>query len=127
MLLEHEETYEVVKSMQTGIMQHDSFSWEVLGSRFIYLDSITDESRRIDQTLKNWLSDMDAAQREEFVDAVYDTLTATNATTLTDISTDKIKLIRAWGNLNEENKAIVMKSLKLLFKENVKLFKPKKK
>ena len=127
MLLEHEETYEVVKSTQTGLLQHDSFSWEVLGSKFIYLDSITEESRRIDQTLKNWLSDMDASQREEFVDAIYDTLAATNATTLTDISTDKIKLLRAWNNLNEENKALVMKSIRLLFKENLKAFKPRKK
>ena len=125
MLLEHEENYEVIKSTQTGILQHDSFSWEVLGSRFIYLDSVSEESRRIDSTLKGWLRDMDMKQREEFVDAVYDTLAATNATTLTDISTDKIKLLRAWGNLSEENKAIIMKSIKLLFKEGIKSTKPK--
>ena len=59
---------------------------------------------------------MDMTQRAEFIDAVYETLSATNATTLTDISTDKFKLLKAWGNLNEENKNIIMKSIKLLFK-----------
>lgn len=116
LLLEHEETYEVVKSTQTGIMQHDPFSWELLGSRFIYLDSISEESRQIDKTLKNWLGEMDMTQRAEFIDAIYETLSATNATTLTDISTDKFKLLKAWNNLNEENKNIIMKSIKLLFK-----------
>ncbi|MBO5415290.1 MAG: DUF2974 domain-containing protein [Clostridia bacterium] len=127
MLLEHEETYEVVKSVQVGIMQHDSFSWEVLGSKFIHLNTISDESRKIDRTLKNWLNEMDSKQREDFVEAVYETLIATNASTLTDISTDKIKLLRAWNGLSEENRAIVMKSIRLLFKENLKLRKPKKK
>ncbi len=116
LLLEHEETYEVVKSTQTGLLQHDSFSWELLGSRFIYLDSISEESRKIDRTLKGWLNEMDMTQRAEFFDAVYETLSATNATTLTDISTDKFKLLKAWNNLNEENRSIIMKSIKLLFK-----------
>ena len=120
MLLEHEDTYEVVKSNQTGLMQHDSFSWEVLGNSFVRLDGVTEESRSIDRTLKGWLSEMDAKQREEFVDAIYETLSATNATTLTDISTDKIKLLRAYNNLSDENKNIVTKSIKLLLKETVK-------
>ena len=118
LLLEHEETYEVVMSNEVGLMQHDPFSWEVLGGGFIKMDSITEESRSIDQKLKAWLSEMDPKQREEFVDAVYETLSATNATTLTDINTDKIKLIKAWGNLSDENKAIVTKSIKLLLKES---------
>ncbi len=117
LLLEHEETYEVVKSSQTGIMQHDAFSWELLGGKFIYLDSVSDESLRIDKALKGWLAEMDMAQRAEFVDAVYETLSSTNATTLTDIVTDKIKLLKAWNNLNEDNKSIITKSLKILFKE----------
>ena len=120
LLLEHEENYEVVKSNEVGLMQHDPFSWEVLGGSFIRLDSITEESRTIDRRLKAWLSEMDVKQREEFVDAVYETLAATSATTLTDINTDKIKLIKAWGNLSDENKAIVTKSIKLLIKESVK-------
>ena len=120
MLLEHEDNFDVVKSNSTGLMQHDPFSWEVLGAGFIRMDSITAESRSIDKTLKSWLSEMSVKQREEFVDAVYETLSATNATTLTDISTDKIKLIKAWNGLSEENKNILSKSLKLLLRESVK-------
>lgn len=120
MLLEHEETHQVVKSSQTGLLQHDPSSWEILGGKFIYLDSVSDESRKIDETVKRWLREMDAKQREEFVDAVYETLISTNATTLTDINTDKFKLIKAWGALNEESKSVVIKSIKLLFKGGIK-------
>ena len=34
MLLEHEEAYQVVRSTQIRLMQHDGFSWQVLGRRF---------------------------------------------------------------------------------------------
>ena len=37
MLLEHEESYDVIKSHATGLLQHDGCSWEVLGGKFIYL------------------------------------------------------------------------------------------
>ena len=120
LLLEQEDSYEVVKSTESGLMQHDPFSWELLGSSLIRLDRITEESRWIDQKLKELLDDMDAKQREELVKAVYDTLSATSATTLTDINTDKKKLIKAWGGLSEENKAIVTRSIKILLKESVK-------
>ena len=41
MLLEHEEDYTVVDSSQQGLMQHDGFSWEVLGDHFVKLRSVT--------------------------------------------------------------------------------------
>ena len=37
MLLEHEEAYQVVRSTQVGLMQHDGFSWQVKGERFEHL------------------------------------------------------------------------------------------
>ena len=58
--------------------------------------------------------------------AVYETLVATNATTLTDINTDKLKLIKAWNTLDEDSRAILVKTVKLLFKENIKQYKKKK-
>ena len=120
LLLEHEETYEIVKSSQTGLLQHDATSWELMGGKFIYLDSLSEESMRLDKTLKSWLAEMDMSQRAEFVDAIYESLSSTNATTLTDISTDKLKLIKAWGKLSDENKNVITKTVKTLFKEMMK-------
>ncbi len=66
LLLEHDETYQVVKSSQSsGIMQHDGFSWEVLGNDFIYLPSL-DDHRISGMTTKRTLEKMSADQREAF-------------------------------------------------------------
>lgn len=126
MLLEHEENYEVVKSNQTGLMQHDSFSWEVLGAAFVHLDNVTKESKFIDRTIKQWLSDMNAEQRERFVDALYSTLSATNAKTLTDLNSDRKKIVKAWSGLDAEMRNTVLKYIKLLFSEGAKSMLTKK-
>ena len=126
LLLEHGTPYEVVKSSEAGLWQHYSLSWEVLGSKFIYLNELTHESVRIDQTIKSWLASMDMKDREAFVNVIYETLVATNAATLTDITSDKLKLVKAWNTLDEDSRAIVIKTVKLLFKENFKQLRKKK-
>ncbi len=126
LLLEHGSPYEIVKSTETGLFQHDAFSWELLGGKFIYLNDLTPESLKIDQTVKGLLSEMDMTQRETFVNAIYETLIATNATTLTDISTDKLKLIKAWNTLDDQSKTIITKTVKTILRENFKPLKKKK-
>ena len=118
MLLEHEESYDVIKSHAVGLLQHDGCSWEVLGGKFIYLDAITNESRLIDSTLRAWLDGLSMEEREEVVDSVYEVLVATNATTLTELTADKVKLVKAWGNLDPKVKSIVLKCISIFFRES---------
>ena len=125
-LLEHEERYEVVKSSQTGLWQHDSLSWEVMGGSFIHLDDITEESKSIEKTLKLWLDEMSTEDRELFVDNLFGALSATEAKTLTDLNTDRKKVLKAWGSLDVETKNAVYKYIKLLFKERTKNIIPRK-
>lgn len=127
MLLEHEEHYEVVKSNQTGLLQHDSFSWEVLGKNFIHLDSITKESRFIDRTIKQWLGEMSEDERKDFVDALYESLNATKAKTLTDLSSDKRMLVKVWSGLDANMRNTVLKYARLLFTQGAKSIMPKAK
>ena len=127
MLLEHEERYEVVKSNQNGIFQHDALSWEVMGGSFIHLDEINEDSKFIDKTIKEWLADISANEREAFVDNLFDALSSTNAKTLTDLNTDRKKILRAWGGLDPETRNTVFKYVKLLFKEKTKNILPQRK
>ena len=78
-LLEHEEPYSVIKSRHIGLLQHEPYSWEVLGGDFIHLKEISSETRFINQTIKNWIADMSREDRSKFVDAVYDLLSAGGA------------------------------------------------
>jgi hypothetical protein len=85
-----------------GLLQHNGFSWEVMGNKFIHLDSITENSRMLDQNMKKMLSEMSREERERFVDSVFKAIqTNTDAKTLTDLSSDKMKIFKVWSSLDD--------------------------
>jgi hypothetical protein len=88
-LLEHDEHYTVVQSSATGLWQHDAFSWDVLGTRFVEAPTLSKDSQRIERAVKKWIAEMDDAQCERFVDSLYGVLTSSNAKTLTDLTRDR--------------------------------------
>ena len=106
MLLEHEEGYTVIKSRNSGLLQHNGFSWEVMGGKFIYLDSKSENSKVLDKKMKSFLAGMTKEERENFVDSLFDALsTNTGAKTLTELSAEKLKLFKVWGTLDDTSKA----------------------
>ncbi|MBQ7025503.1 MAG: DUF2974 domain-containing protein, partial [Peptococcaceae bacterium] len=85
MLLEHEEPYIIIKSKQLGLLQHELYSWEVLGKNFIPMEEITANSRFLNQTIKTWLADMSNQERNEVVDTVFELLSVGNVENVLDI------------------------------------------
>jgi len=118
MLLEHEENYEVVKSNATGLLQHHGHTWEVMGGHFLHLDTVTEDSKLIDTKLKDWLNSMTPEEREEFVDTVFETISSTGAKTLTELSSEKVKLVKAWNSLDPKTRSVIMKCISILIKHN---------
>lgn len=86
LFLEHEDTYTIIRSNQTGILQHDVYSWQVLACHFICLDTVTNSSRFLDQTFRQWLSAMTPQQREILINTVFDALASTQAVTLPELA-----------------------------------------
>lgn len=74
MILNRAEPIAIVKSNQSGIMQHDPFSWEVQGNRLVAVDSLSGNSIFLQLTIKNWLLGMDMETRVRMVDMLFDLL-----------------------------------------------------
>ena len=135
-MLEHDEKFTIVKSTQTGLLQHDSFSWEVLGAQFIVTGERSQYSEISDAAMKAWISDMDTEERILFVDTLFDILQSTDAKTLLDLNANKLEtamaLMKKIKNLDEEHRTAMTRIIGALFKDNVvaavnTLFKPKEK
>ena len=122
MLLEHEEDYTVVKSRQAGVFQHDGLSWSVMGGSFICLKATSHGSQRTDHTINDWIKQMSPAQREQFVEALYQVLCSDNATTLTDLVSlkNKNRWIQKSAMLDPHVKKTIVKTLNVLFETNKK-------
>ena len=71
MLLEHEEPYTVIRSKTVGLLQHDLYSWELLGRQFVPVQEITDSSQFLDATIKTWFAEMTNQERNQLVDVMF--------------------------------------------------------
>ena len=123
MLLEHEEDYAVVDSDQLGFLQHDGFSWQVMGDHFVTLRQVTRQARLSDMALREWVHGMPVERRERFVSALFDVLSASGAVTLKDLKADSFKaagaMVKAMKDLDKETQKGLLDFVGLLFKSNL--------
>ena len=85
MLLEHEEPYTVIRSKSLGLLQHDLYTWDVLGKEFISMEEITENSQFVDATLKTWFADMTNQERSQLVDVMFALLGSGGADNIYDL------------------------------------------
>ena len=81
LLLAHPEEYAVVRSDNVSILQHDPYSWQVLGPCFIRMPELSRDSARFDLAFSRWLGAVDEASRQLLVDTLFSVLEATRAAT----------------------------------------------
>ena len=82
LLLGHEEPCAVVASDQEGLLQHNPYSWQVLGPGFIRVEGVDAGSRMIDRRLKGWLAGLTCQQRETVAGTLYELLSSGDARTV---------------------------------------------
>ena len=120
MLLEHREKYVVIRSMQEGLMQHDVYSWEVLGPSLIHEDGITDECRVLNASLKEWIDNMDYDQRRQFVNSLFDLLDECDAKTTDDLQNNWYKdigrILTSIKKMDEASRKVVSQTILSLLK-----------
>lgn len=118
MLLEHEENYMIVKSSQTGIMQHDANSWQVIGDHFITASELSRESQVLNKALNTWIGQLNKKEREDFVNTLFSIIGQTGALTLSDLNTDRIKaaaiMIRSFTSLDSATRNMMLRTLRSL-------------
>jgi hypothetical protein len=115
LLFEHEENYTVVKSVQTGLLQHDVYSWQVTREDVERLEKINKESRFIEKTLKEWLSGIDNKQRQDFTEALFKILGSLQVSIVPELGDDWFKtgiaLIQSLGSIDDKSRSMLFKTL----------------
>ncbi len=88
LLLTYHPEYTVVRSDAVSLLQHDTFTWQALGTSFQRVTELDVSSQLVDQTVHAWLARVAPEQRRCFVDTLFDLLEATGATTMKELLTD---------------------------------------
>ena len=85
-LLTGYEKKHVIKSNAKGLMQHNPFTWETLKARFDPADERSPLSLFMDETLSRWLDGLSYEQKSSLVSAIFDSMEASGATTLSAVT-----------------------------------------
>ena len=122
MLLCHEEPYTVVRSRQLSLLQHDPYSWEVLGGGFVPMEQIDENSRFLDRTIKTWLAGTTLEERNRFVDAVFELLTLGEVDDLRDVILPRnvLRYLRTLST-DEQMRTVIAREFADLFRTAVEL------
>ena len=119
-LMNHKEKYTIVESVQKGIMQHDLYSWQVLGKEFVTLKKLTNESEFIDKTIKDWLENVEPEKREQVIDAVFEILNTTEAQTMKELKANWFAnaktILGTYKNVDSDTKEMVWQTVNELLK-----------
>lgn len=75
----------IVQSHETGIMQHDPFSWDICGTAITRMDALNANSQFFRLTMENWLAGFDMDDRVRLVNMLYDLLTSGDVKVMDDV------------------------------------------
>jgi len=121
LLLEHDVAHSVVASREIGLLQHNPFAWDVLGTRFVRAKGLNRHSLNLQSTLHAWLNRLSAEQRAEFVDTLFDVVEATGARTIGDLNKEKLAAalaaIKAFRNMDATAQVHLARTTEILFVE----------
>ena len=132
MILERRADYRVVQSSAMSVFQHEPFTWLTESDDFVYQDALNPSAVFFDEALDTWLRSKTADERERFVDAIYDLLASTEASTWSEFQ-EKLfantrRMLGARTKLDAETKRFIWQTLGslggILKNETVKRFKP---
>ena len=112
MLLEHTEDYTIIDSSTVSLLQHEPLSWNVLGSRFIYLGQRSEAAKLGDDVIREWLAGLTLQERQEFVETVHQLLSAGGKIkTLDDLRTGGLSsglaLLKGYITADEQKKKML--------------------
>jgi len=118
LLFEHGNDYRVIRSVQTGLRQHELYSWEVTHNDMVYVDSLTQGSRFVNKTIREWIGALDIAHREQFFEALYTILSASQAKSIPELGSSWFRnaglILKSLSNIDDSTRVLIRKTLAAL-------------
>ncbi len=119
LLLANDGRYQIVKSRNVGVFQHDGLSWEVMGSSFVRGDKLTGRGVRTDTVVRERIDGMSKDEKKALVEMFFEVLMSTGATTLTELVEDSAKnalvMFKTFQSFEKEKKDLAGYLLSKLF------------
>lgn len=120
MMFEHVNQYKIVKCSADGILQHDPFSWNLMGPEFEAAEAFDEASEIFYTSFNAWANTMTDEERKKFIDSFFSVIYASGAKTNYEIDQNKIicggKMLAKLAELTEEERKAFKKAIKVFIK-----------
>ena len=107
----------IVKSSAKGFLQHDAFTWKILDNDFVHARGVSKSSKEFHDLLNILVSQISEEEKKDLVEAIYKLFSVNNSTTLTDITSNKLKFLLGILKTDSKTRKIFFKAIKIIIKE----------
>ena len=94
-LLSGSEQKRVIASAARGVMQHNPYTWNILGQHFVAADRRDPFSVFMDETMARWIDTLNDEQKQTLITAIFDSLEASGVSTVNDLKTGNLATYNA--------------------------------
>lgn len=119
MLLEQQELFRVIRSNRNSVLQHDPFSWEVNGTDFVAVSSLSSGAVCFDKSLNEWIVSRSPEEREKLVNLLFDLVDMKKIKTTTELQAswqENVSVaLRSMSKEDKETKKFVKRAIRELF------------
>ena len=79
----------IIESTETLMMQHDPYSWKVMGCEFVKAKQLSAFSQYIEEIMDGWIKDTTVEEKKQLVNTLFTALEAGGAETFQQLSSSK--------------------------------------
>lgn len=119
MIFESDMYFQVVKSKTFGLLQHDPYTWLVVGNHLARANDLYERRKQMDNDLNQWILSLDEQQLRTFVDTMFQVISASQTDNLIDFTAEWKRsvngIIGALKEVDEETREVLKKMIKSLF------------
>ncbi|MBP3396280.1 MAG: DUF2974 domain-containing protein [Clostridia bacterium] len=115
-LLEHDNNYQIVKSTNKGLLQHDGYSWQVEGGSFVFSEERTPFGKKTEAVIARFLQETTPEHKRQFVETLFQLLEASEEDSLTALGKKKSlqNILRAYTGLAPEVREMLSQTVSKL-------------
>ena len=83
----------LVESTETLMMQHNPYSWKVMGCEFVKAKELSAFSQYVEEIMDGWIKDTTTEEKKQFVNTLFTALEANGAETFQELSSSKLNTV----------------------------------
>lgn len=119
MLFRHKGPFQIVESDESGVMQHDPFSWHIKGKSFVQVKKFDRASKFFYESFNKWIEILPKQDRTIFIETLFELIHSTGAKTNSEIKANllknSVKIVAARRKLSPDSRKLMTEVLKSLF------------